>query len=172
MRTASPTMPSRFNTVVFILVGLVAGLAALGLGVAVADAGSGAGSGSAIGSGQAELAAALPTIDTNDGGGLARSLYDAARDGRYKIATGFLLMLAVFVLRTYVVGRVAWFKTKLGGIALAMATGIGSVVGLALAAGISPRVGDILNAAGTALTAAGAWEWAKDIIAKKTGTSA
>lgn len=160
------TSPSRLSIVAFLVIGLAIGFAALGLGAAWADGsaaiGSGSGSGSAI-----AAAAPLPSIDTNDGEGLARSIYDAARDGRYKVAVGFLLMLLVFVLRTYALGRVAWFKTKIGGISLAVVTAMASVIGLALAAEATIKAGDLLNALGTALTAAGAWEWMKDLIKKK-----
>jgi hypothetical protein len=163
MNTA--TSPSRISVIVFLSLGLAIGFAALWLGAAWAGDGS-----SAIGSGSGSAIAAtpLPIIDAGDGEGLARSVYDAARDGRYKVAVGFLLMLVVFVLRTYALGRVAWFKTKVGGISLAVATALGSVIGLALAAGAPIRVGDVLNALGTALTAAGAWEWMKDLIKKKS----
>lgn len=178
MNTA--TSPSRLSVAVFLVIGLAIGFAALGLGAAYAEAagpGSGSGAGSAIaladaGSGSAgsatgELGAMPLAIDAGNGEGLARSLYDAARDGRYKVAVGFLLMLLVFVLRTYVLQRVALFKTKIGGITLAVTTALCSVIGLALAADVAIRVGDVLNALGTALTAAGAWEWMKDLIKKK-----
>lgn len=178
MTTITP--PSRASLVLFLAVGLAVGFAALWLGAAYAEAvgsGSGSGSGSAVvalaeaGSGSATGELGAVAIDTGNGEGLARSLYDAARDGRYKVAVGFMLMLIVFVLRTYVLQRVAWFKTKIGGISLAVATALGSVIGLAIASEATLRAGDILNALGTALTAAGAWEWMKDLIKAKTAGS-
>lgn len=116
--------------------------------------------------------AAPLAINTEDPGGLARGIYDAALAGKYKIGVGFLLMLAVFGLRSkFVLGRVAWFKTRLGGVTIAAVTSVGAVLGLALAAGAPIQVGVILNALGTALTAAGAWEWARDTLTPKAATA-
>lgn len=155
----------------FLVAGLTVGLLALLLGTTFADTGSAMGSGSGSGSAMLDAgsAASLPTIDTEDPGGLARGIYDAALAGKYKIGVGFLLMLLVFGLRSdYVLGRVAWFKTRLGGVTIAVVTSVGAVIGLALAADAPIQVGVILNALGTALTAAGAWEWARDLLKAKT----
>lgn len=120
----------------------------------------------------APTASAPPAINTEDPGGLARGIYDAALAGKYKIGVGFLLMLAVFGLRSkFVLGRVAWFKTRLGGVTIAAVTSVGAVIGLALAADAPIQVGVILNALGTALTAAGAWEWARDTLTPKAATA-
>lgn len=152
----------------FIFIGIAVGLLALWLGSAAADtppalAGS-AGSAMAIGSG---AAVAMPPIVVDDAGGIARSIYDAALAGKYKIGVGFLLMLIVFGLRNYALRWIPQLKTRLGGILLACSTAVLAVIGLALASDAPVQFGPIMNALGTALTAAGAWEWSRDLIAKR-----
>ena len=157
------------------------------LGQAAAPAVGSAGSGSALapeagsatpdtGSGSAVTTTTTITTTTNaappspesDLTGFLRTLYEAATTGKWKVFAGLVLLGLVYVSRRWVFGRVAWFKTKMGGVTLALIVSLGSTFGLALASGAALSLTAGLNAVATAVTAAGLWTWLQSASAPKT----
>lgn len=85
--------------------------------------------------------------DQQPAGDLASKLFDAVRAGKWGIAFGLALLLLIAGLRTAVLGSwIPWFKTRIGGYALAFATAAGAVIGVAHAASVGFSLG-LLGAA-------------------------
>ncbi len=88
-----------------------------------------------------------PGEDQQPTGELASKLLDAVRAGQWGIAFGLALLLLIAGLRAKVLGSwIPWFKTRIGGYALAFATATGAVIGVAQAAGVGLSLG-LLGAA-------------------------
>lgn len=126
---------------------------------------AGIGSGSAVTAPAPATTATVPDPAT-DTEGFLKALLDAATTGKWKVLAGLVLVALVYVTRRWVLGRVAWFQTKLGGFVLAGGMSLAGTIGLALAAGGPMTIAVLLNALGTAATAAGVWQWMQSSTGK------
>lgn len=92
-------------------------------------------------------------------------ILDAARTGNGSLLAAALLGLIVFVLRTLIAPRVAFFSSDLGGASLALLTGMSGVV-LASVLGGSTLTLDVVGGAFTvSLTAMGGYATVKKLLA-------
>lgn len=89
----------------------------------------------------------------------ARAAYEAATSGKWKVLSGFILMLLVYASRRWLLSRVKWFKTALGGLVIAFALSLVWAVGSALAAQVALTLSLLLHALSNAAAAAGLWQW-------------
>jgi hypothetical protein len=110
---------------------------------------------------------AAPPTPESDLDGFLRALYVAATAGKWKVFAGFALLGLVYLSRRFLFGRIAWFKTRMGGVTLAMIVSLGGTFGLALASGAAVTMTAALSAVATAVTAAGLWTWLQDAMKPK-----
>lgn len=113
----------------------------------------------------------VPSPDS-DLGEFARALYGALTSGSYKVFAGLVLVGLTWGTRKYLLGRVAWFKTKVGGFAIAFALSLSLTFGTALASGLDVTLILAVNALTTAAVAAGIWQWVQSWLASKGETTA
>lgn len=106
-------------------------------------------------------------LDPENPTGVAGTFYNFVKAGEALPAIGAALILLVWFLRTYVLGWVAWFKTKLGGYAMTFGTSVLLYFGSALAAAAAFSFALLLKALGAGLAAAGGWEVVKDLFSKQ-----
>lgn len=99
-----------------------------------------------------------------DTGLIMREAYNAATTGKWKILTGLVLMLLVYATRRWLLGRVAWFKTTIGGIVIAFGLSFAWAISSALATGAALTLALMLHAATNAATAAGLWQWVQKLL--------
>lgn len=92
------------------------------------------------------------------------ALFDKVQGGEWLPAFGAVLILLVFASRKLLSIRFKWFKTKLGGSALAFGISLVMAVATALLAGQAVTVGLVATALGVAWAAGGGWENFKDIL--------
>jgi hypothetical protein len=113
----------------------------------------------------AEPPAPIVPTPESDPSGFLRALYVAVTSGAWKVVGGLLLLGLTYGTRRWVVGSVAWFKTRLGGFVLAFALSLATTFGLALAVNASVTATLVLNAVSTAAAAAGLWQWLQTKLA-------
>ncbi len=113
----------------------------------------------------------LPSVAlAQDGGGAADPsglfvlLFDKIQGGEWLPAFGAALMLIVWLVRTLISKKYAWFGTKLGGATLAFGISISMAIATALVAGQPITVGLVATAMGVAWAAGGGWENFKDVL--------
>lgn len=113
-----------------------------------------------------ESSSKMPDL-SSDPVGLVRALYDAATAKRWSVVVGIALIGVSYAVRRFVLGRVAWFQTRVGGVAIAVGLSLLGTFGLALASS-APMTGALaLDALATAMTAAGGWAWLQHALEKK-----
>ncbi len=105
-----------------------------------------------------------PTVITvpdpaKDPEGFLQTLLRAATSGAWKSLAGLVLVGLAFITRTWILGKVAWFQTKLGGVTIAVTLSLASTFGLAWATGVAVTATLAANALSTAIAAAGLWQW-------------
>lgn len=109
---------------------------------------------------------AVPSPDA-DAAAWAAALIAAIKSGQWLVAVGLVLVAGVWVARSGLAKRWAWFESKPGGLALALFASIGGAIGTALAAGAPVNVPLVLGAVGAFLAASGAWGLIKDYLEHK-----
>jgi hypothetical protein len=112
-------------------------------------------------------APAVVTDPDVDPEGFLHSLLRAATSGAWKSLAGLVLVGLAFVTRKWLLGRVAWFQTKTGGITIALAISLSTTFGLAWATGVAISATLVANAFSTAMAGAGAWQWLQAATEKK-----
>ena len=89
-----------------------------------------------------------------------------ARSGKGRLAFGTAIMLLVWILRTQVGKRHAWFKSMTGGYVLGFGTAALFYVGGALLGDVPITLNLVCDAIVAGLTGAGGWETLRDMIDK------
>ncbi len=114
----------------------------------------------------ASAATAPPDLEA-DPAGFFRYAYEAATTKRWSVVAGVAMIGVTYAVRRWVLHRVAWFQTRLGGFALALALSLLATLGLALGSGAEMTAALVLDALGTAMAAAGGWTWLQNALEKK-----
>ena len=104
---------------------------------------------------------AIAEAAADDWQGNVARLYDAIRSGRWLAAIAAALLIAVFVVRRFALGRIAWFQTRAGGWAINFALASGAALAVGLQGG-SVGVGVVLDALLLGLSAAGTYQAVRD----------
>jgi hypothetical protein len=141
-----------------VLVAIVAAVIVLGITCGHAFAQAVIDAGIAPDAGVVAPPVVVPSPDS-DLGEFAKAVYAAFTSGSYKVFAGLVLVGLTWGTRKYLLGRVAWFKTKLGGFAIAFALSLSLTFGTALASGMDVTLLLAVNALTTAAVAAGIWQW-------------
>lgn len=95
---------------------------------------------------------------TTDDGGIVLELYRAITSGNAGWAAGIVLIPVVTAIRQLLGARARWFRTDLGGVALAVSMAYAAGVAHALIAGVTPWSLALLQSAGrNALVAMGGY---------------
>jgi hypothetical protein len=105
----------------------------------------------------------------DDPAGILRLAYQAATAKQWTVLAGAAMIGVTYAVRRWVLHRVAWFQTRLGGFALALGLSLLGTFGLALASGAEMSAQLALDALGTAMAAAGGWAWLQNALAKRDG---
>ena len=134
------------KTVIMVAVAIALAISGISL-VAMADGGS--------------------SVAADDPAGLLRAAYDAATTKRWTALAGVAMIGVTYIVRRFVLGRVAWFQTRTGGFVLAASLSLLGTFGLALATGAEMSAMLALDALGTAMAAAGGWTWLQQAMEKK-----
>lgn len=104
------------------------------------------------------LAEADPSDDIR---GNSAELYDAIRSGRWLAALAAGLLVAVFVVRKFLLKRVSWFQTRSGGWAVNFGLAALTAVAVEIRMG-TIGLATILDALALGFTAAGVYEGVRD----------
>lgn len=112
------------------------------------------------------VAYAQPVMPDVDPAGFFSFLLEKLQAGEWIMAFGGALVGVVWVLRTLLAPRVAWFKTRLGGWALNFGTAGVLAIGTAMmAAGPAAiSISLMMSAFSAALLASGGWAAVSDLI--------
>ncbi len=114
----------------------------------------------------------VPVPDA-DPGSFAAWLLEHARQGQWSVVTGGVLTVLSLLLRLSLSRLHAWFRSRAGGVVVALAVSYTSILGVALGAGKTPSLTLVLTSLGAAATAAGVWTWIGDLFpALKAATKA
>lgn len=93
----------------------------------------------------------------------------AAADGQWLLALGGVLWLAIAVLRSrWLLGRVDWFRSRIGGYVINGAVAGITVIAATLYAGESVSVSTFLAAASAAMAASGLHQTSKDVTKRSS----
>lgn len=90
-----------------------------------------------------------------------KALYAAVTSKSWGIVAGLAMTPLVYALRRF---GPSVLKSTFGGIVLAFLIALAGTLGAATAAGATWSLGLVAGALATAATAAGVWEWLKDLI--------
>lgn len=97
---------------------------------------------------------------------LLTRLYEFMRTGKGTMAVGVANLLVVWLARTVLSKKIAWFGTMVGGYVLGFGTAVLEYLGIGITTTGMFTFGMLANAIGAGFVASGGWEAFRDILTK------